>query len=84
MDFLPKNRCNPLLLASFHPGFPCTIARNVPDTNCYMSVGVPALWVLPRWWEFTDELVACLLHIVPNSLGVLLIHRLHSCVKLAI
>ena len=31
MDFLPKNRCNPLLLASFHPGFPCTIARNVPS-----------------------------------------------------
>ena len=44
------------------------------DTDCYMSVGVSALWVLPRWWEFTDELVACLLHIVPNSLGVLLIH----------
>ena len=48
------------------------------DTNCYMSVGVSALWVLPRWWEFTDELVARLLHIVPNSLGVLLIHRFHS------
>ena len=45
------------------------------DTDCYMSVGVSALWVLPRGWEFADEFVACLLHVVPNSLGVLLIHR---------
>ena len=54
------------------------------DTNCYVSVGVSALWVLPRGWEFADEFVACRLHIVPNSLGVLLIHLIPQYADLPI